>query len=185
MSSLFYQLLLAVSRRNWFYITLTVNYLANTPHHSLPPAQFQPDSSPFPAPALVLQSRATQAINYHSKTIQSTSLPSTALLEDKPSCWQQGENKFILTHQNKTQFQLQYHSWDRCPNFTKFWAICLHFYLQSWAFLHFFVTLQPVVHAQMLLFSEGLRQEILSRIPSWCKMGARQTHPPSQGNRTS
>lgn len=35
MSSLFYQLLLATSRRNWFYITLTVNYLANTPHHSL------------------------------------------------------------------------------------------------------------------------------------------------------
>lgn len=129
MSSLFYQLLLAISRRNWFYITLTVNYLANTPHHSLllsnfslipPHSQFQHLSSKARPHASCSEQQGYTNINYHSKIIQCISLLSTALLlGNKPSCWQQGENNFILTHQNKTQFQLQYHLWDRCPNFTQ------------------------------------------------------------------
>lgn len=63
------------------------------------------------------------------------------------------------------------------PKLHRILSNSLTFLFAIMSFPTFFQALQPVVGVQTLLLSEGLRQEILSRIPSWCKMGARQTHP--------
>lgn len=126
MSSLFCQLFLAISRKNWFYIILTVNYLANAPHHSLllpnfslisPYSQFQhlPSKAHPHASCSEQQGYTDYKLLQQNNPLFQSPFRSTSGRRQA----QQGENSFILTHQNKTQFQLQYHAWDRCPNFTQ------------------------------------------------------------------
>lgn len=195
MSSLFYLLFPAISRRNWFYIILSVNYRANTPHHSLllPSFSLIPTYSQFQhlsskahpcASCSEQQGYTNHKLPQHNNPVYQSAFHSTSHGR-QALMLATGGKQFHFDTSKQNSVSAAASPVGQMPKLHPIVSDLLPLLFASMSSPTFVQALQPVVDVQMLLLSKGLRQETLSRIPSWCKMGESQTHPLSQGNRTS